>query len=205
LLKAQILVLSLMPVFSGGAPQDCMWISPLTLLGVEQSISADFLAGSWKVSDEFAKWGITDKERSTISEFRGSASMTLRKDGTLKMVNLFKPEEGRWEAHGNTIIISDPRFPERGSQLVPVRRRDQNRIWLILPFTGGSAGIGMVRVKEDDLNLAGKHLQEPKKAQAAAPKEARPRGFWNEPKESKPDRFFDNAPLQQEKNYNQPF
>jgi hypothetical protein len=203
-LKVQILVLSLMPVFAGPAPRDCKWISPLALLGVEQNISEDFLVGSWKVSDEFAKWGVTDKEKSTVSEFRGAASMTLRKDGTSKMVNLFKPEEGRWETQGNAMIIWDPRFPERGSQIVPVRRRDQNHIWLILPFTRGSAGIGMARVKEEELNTAGKPPKEPRKTRAAATKESRPSGFWDEPKQPKPDRYFDNAPLRQEPN-NQPF
>ena len=32
--------------------------------------------------------------------------------------------------------------------MLPVRKRDENRIWLLLPFTHGSSGIGLVRVTD---------------------------------------------------------
>ena len=44
--------------------------------------------------------------------------MSLNKDGTMKMVNLFRPQEGRWELSADGVVIFDPRYPERGSQLL---------------------------------------------------------------------------------------
>jgi hypothetical protein len=112
------------------------------------------MVGTWKYSDHFMRWGITDKEKAKIDSFKGEAFMSLKEDGTLKMVNLFRPTEGRWEMADRGIIIYDPKYPERGSQLLPVLKRDQNRIWVLLPFAGGANAIGMTRVSEEELQRA---------------------------------------------------
>jgi hypothetical protein len=148
LLNAQVLVLALIPLLSGAVPRDGVMVSPMSLLGIEEHVTTDFLVGTWKCSDEFFRWGVTDKEKSTVRSFRGQALMTLTTDGEIKMTNLFRPAEGRWELSSDRLIVYDPRFPDRTPQYLPVRKRDKDRIWLLLPFTGGSAGIGMVRVPE---------------------------------------------------------
>jgi len=151
LLNLQILVLTLIPLFSGVLPTDRgAAVSPATLLGREE-VSSEFIAGVWKYSDEFFRWGVTDKDRARVKPFRGNAFMVLRPDGTMKMVNLFQPKEGRWELTPRGLLIHDPRYPERGSQVLPVRKRGEDRIWVLLPFTGGAAGIGMERVSELEL------------------------------------------------------
>ena len=76
--------------------------------------------------------------------------MSLRRDGTAKMVNLFKPADARWKLNEQGIVLYDPQHPERFSQALPVRKRDQDRIWILLPFTGGATGIGLVRVPDDE-------------------------------------------------------
>lgn len=147
MLSIQLLALSLIPILSGAVPG--MMSSPLTLMGVEERVSEDYLVGTWKYSDEFFRWGVTDKERSRIRPFKGQAFMMLHKDGTMKMVNLFKPSEGRWELCSEGIMIFDPVLKEKSTQILPIRKRDKDKIWVLLPFTGGSAGIGMVRITEN--------------------------------------------------------
>ncbi len=164
MLNFQVLALALIPLLSGVVPRDGALVSPIALLGIEERISAEFMAGTWKSSDEFFRWGITDKEKAKVRQFKGQAHMSLNKDGTMKMVNLFRPQEGRWELSADGVVIFDPRYPERGSQLLPVKKRDKDRIWLLLPFAGGAAGIGMVRVPEGEMALTGAQIvKDPKK------------------------------------------
>jgi hypothetical protein len=163
-LNMQVLALALIPLLSGVVPRDGAMVSPLALLGIEERISADFIAGTWKSSDEFFRWGITDKDKAKIRSFRGQATMSLNNDGTMKMVNLFRPSEGRWELSADGLVIFDPRYPERGSQLLPVKKRDKDRIWLLLPFAGGATGIGMERVPDGEMALTGTQIvKDPKK------------------------------------------
>jgi len=147
LLDLQVLILTLMPLFSGVTPMETPAV-PLSmgLVGISESVSADFMIGKWKWLDQFSKWGLTDKEKSrvTTSE-KQPAALEINSDGTYTMTNLFRPVKGRWEISEKGLIIYDPVFPERGTQLIPVRKRDENRIWLLLPFSGGSIGIGMIR------------------------------------------------------------
>ena len=164
MLNFQVLALALIPLLSGIVPRDGAMVSPLALLGIEERISADFMAGTWRSSDEFFRWGITDKEKARVRQFKGQAHMSLNRDGTMKMVNLFRPPEGRWELSADGVVIFDPRHPERGSRLLPVKKRDKDRIWLLLPFAGGAAGIGMVRVPDGGLVSTGTQIvKDPKK------------------------------------------
>jgi hypothetical protein len=149
LLNAQVLALALIPLLSGAVPRDGVMVSPMSLLGIEEHVTADFLVGTWKCSDEFFRWGVTDKEKSTVKSFRGQALMSLTKDGEIKMTNFFRPAEARWELSSDRLIVYDQKFPERSPQALPVRKRDKDKIWILLPFTGGSAGIGMVRVENE--------------------------------------------------------
>jgi len=154
-LNLQVFILTLMPLLSGAVPGDGrMPIGALSFLGIGASISSEFLVGTWKYSDEFFKWGITDKERAEVKPSRAQAFMSLRSDGTMKMVHLFRPAEGKWELSDEGIVLFDPRYPDRVAQILPVRKRDQDRIWLLLPFTGGATGIGMKRVPEDEMTRA---------------------------------------------------
>jgi hypothetical protein len=163
-LNIQVLALALIPLLSGVVPRDGAMVSPLALLGIEERLTAEFMAGTWKSSDEFFRWGITDKEKAKVRQFKGQAHMSLNKDGTMKMVNLFRPPEGRWELSADGVVIFDPRYPERGSQLLPVKKRDKDRIWLLLPFAGGATGIGMLRVPEGEMALTGAQIvKDPKK------------------------------------------
>ncbi len=149
MLNLQVLALSLIPLFSGAIPGATgASVSPLDLLGIGETISAQFMIGTWKYSDDFFRWGITDKNRAKVKLSRGHAFMSVHPDGTIKMVNLFKPDEARWNLSEDAIIIYDPERPQRVSHIVPIRKRDQNRIWLLLPFSGGASGIGMIRVSE---------------------------------------------------------
>jgi len=125
-------------------------INPAALLGIEESITAEFMVGTWKYSDEFFRWGVTDKDKAKVRPFKGNAFMSLGQDGALKMFNLFRPNEGRWEITRTGILIHDPSHPERGSQILPVRKRGKDRIWVLLPFTGGATGIGMMRVPDEE-------------------------------------------------------
>jgi len=162
-LNFQVLALAMIPLLSGVVPRDGALVSPIALLGIEERISAEFMAGTWKSSDEFFRWGITDKEKARVRQFKGQAHMSLNKDGTMKMVNLFRPQEGRWELSADGVVIFDPRYPERGSQLLPVKKRDNDRIWLLLPFAGRAAGIGMVRVPEGEMAMRGAQIVKDRK------------------------------------------
>ena len=73
MLNIQVLALALIPLLSGVVPRDGAMVSPLALLGIEERISADFMAGTWKSSDEFFRWGITDKEKAKVRQFKGQA------------------------------------------------------------------------------------------------------------------------------------
>lgn len=150
-LSLQVLTLTLIPLLSGVVPLNRgATVPPVALLGIEDPVPADFLVGTWKFSDEFCRWGATDKEKAKLKTFRGHSTMELRTDGTMSMVNFFVPAKGRWEVSRQGLVIHDPDFPERGSQILPVRKRDANRIWILLPFSGGSVGIGMRRLAEGE-------------------------------------------------------
>jgi len=154
LLNLQVLVLSLIPLFSGAIPgSGTAAISPLELLGIGEPISAQFIIGTWKYSDDFFRWGITDKAKAKVKLSKGNAFMSIYPDGTVKMINLFQPAQARWEVSEDGIIIYDPERPQRVSRILPIRKRDQDHIWLLLPFTGGASGIGMVRVSEESSSL----------------------------------------------------
>ncbi len=151
MLSAQVLALTLIPLLSGIVPGEAdPGVNIPHLLGLVTPVTKDYLVGTWKYTDHFLRWGITDKKRASVLKGESNAAMCLREDGTMKMVNLFWPPEGRWEICDQGIVIHDPNHPERGSQLIPVRKRDNNRIWLLLPYSGGANGIGMVRVTEDE-------------------------------------------------------
>jgi hypothetical protein len=152
LLNVQILALSLIPLLSGIVPDDRTIASPAHLLGVEDRVTDQFLIGAWKYSEDFFRWGLADKEKAKIRQFKGNAYMRLDKDGTIKMVNLFRPSEARWELTGEGVLIQDPKYPDRNSQVLPVKKRDKDRIWVMLPFAGGATGIGMVRVSDEELS-----------------------------------------------------
>ena len=155
MLNLQVLALSLIPLFSGAIPaSQGTALSPLALLGMGEPISAQFIVGTWKYSDDFFRWGITDKAKAQVRPFRGNAFMSVHPDGTVKMVNLFRPAEGRWELSEEGMVIYDPERPQRISHILPIRRRDQDHIWVLLPFTGGASGIGMVRVSEKELSAS---------------------------------------------------
>ena len=150
MLSAQVLVLTLIPLLSGSVPgEGAVGTNVHQLLGLVTPLTRDFLVGTWRYTDHFLRWGITDKKKASIQRVEGNAFMSLRGDGTMTMVNLFWPPEGRWELCDQGIIIHDTARPERGSQLIPVRKRDDNRIWLLLPYSGGANGIWMVRVAQE--------------------------------------------------------
>lgn len=150
MLNVQILALSLIPLLSGIVPDDRTIASPAHLLGVEDRVTDQFLIGTWKYSEDFFRWGLADKEKAKIKPFKGNAYMRMDKDGTIKMVNLFRPSEARWELSGDGILIHDPKYPDRNSQVLPIKKRDKDRIWVMLPFAGGATGIGMVRVPDEE-------------------------------------------------------
>ena len=61
MLNLQVLILTLVPLLSGAVPADGkMPIGALSLLGIGERLSAEFLVGTWRYSDEFFRWGITD-------------------------------------------------------------------------------------------------------------------------------------------------
>jgi hypothetical protein len=157
LLSAQVLALTLIPLLSGIVPAEGAPGANIPhLLGAVTPVTKDFMVGTWKYTDHFLRWGITDKKKASVLRVESNAFMSLREDGTVKMVNLFWPSEGRWDICEQGIIIHDPNRPDRGSQLIPVRKRDDNRIWLLLPYSGGANGIGMVKVTEDEQGVAAK-------------------------------------------------
>lgn len=147
MLDLQVLIITLMPLFSGVTPQEMTGPTPaVNLVGVSEPVNADFMIGRWKWLDQFSKWGITDKEKSRIIlTDRTKAVMDINADGTFIMRHLFRPSKGRWELSQKGLLIYDPSATERAPQLIPVRKRDENRIWLLLPFAQGAIGIGMVR------------------------------------------------------------
>lgn len=156
MLNLQVLALSLIPLFSGAIPaSEGVALSPLALLGMGEPISAQFMVGTWKCSDDFFRWGITDKAKAKVRPFKGNAFMSIHPDGTVRMVNLFRPAEARWELSDEGMVIYDPERPQRVSHILPIRKRDQNHIWVLLPFTGGASGIGMVRVLEENVSASG--------------------------------------------------
>lgn len=147
MLDLQVLIITLMPLFSGVTPQEAAGPSPaINLVGVSEPVSADFMIGRWKWLDQFSKWGVTDKEKSRVTVTdRRKAVLDINEDGTFSMVHLFKPSKGRWEISPKGLLIYDPAANERAAQLIPIRKRDENRIWLLLPFAQGAIGIGMER------------------------------------------------------------
>ena len=164
-LNLQIFALALMPLLSGSFPDHGAQADLLTLLGVQPTVSREFMVGYWKATDHFYRWGITDKRKATVRKLNGNALMAIRADGTMKMIRLFQPSEGRWEMTEDGIRFHDPDHPERGSQTFGIRKRDENRIWMLLPFSGGATGIGMVRIdREQYADIVAK--LEPKKKKA---------------------------------------
>lgn len=141
----QVLILTLFPLLSGITPTSASVPDTSALIGLQETISSEFMVGEWRSTDHFGRWGVTDKEKSRVRNTRSEAVMILNADGTMQMKNLFRPSEGSWEMTDQGLVIFDPKRPERGSQIIPVKKRDENRIWLLLPFTGGSAGVGMKR------------------------------------------------------------
>jgi hypothetical protein len=156
-LNLQVFALTLMPLLSGSLPGQSAQSDALALLGAQPAISAQFMVGYWKSSDHFYRWGITDKRKATVRKFSGAALMAIEPDGKMQMIHLFQPSSGRWEMAGDGIRFYDPNHPERGAQTFGVRKRDENRIWMLLPFSGGASGIGMVRInREEYMRLAAK-------------------------------------------------
>lgn len=158
MLNIQILVLSLIPLLSGIVPDDRSALSSTALLGMEDSVSEQFLVGTWKYSEDLFRWGLADKEKARIKPSRTQAFMRLREDGTIHMVNFFRPTNGHWHLTPEGIAISGPGFPDR-FQILPVRKRDKDRIWLLLPFASGSIGIGMLRIPDEDLSILEKKIR----------------------------------------------
>jgi hypothetical protein len=146
----QILVLTLAPIFSGVVPGSNGGVDVPTLVGAYRPPSADFLVGSWRLSEQFMRWGLTDKEKAKIRETHSKAFMELRADGTARMRNLFRPAEGKWEISDRGLVLYDPLHPEFGSQILVVQKRDENRIWVLLPFAGGANAIGLKRVPDHE-------------------------------------------------------
>ncbi|MEJ2718297.1 MAG: hypothetical protein P8182_14360 [Deltaproteobacteria bacterium] len=178
MLSAQVLALTLIPLLSGVVPGNGpSGVDLWTLLELERPLSKEFMVGTWKYSDYFVRWGITDKGKAKIQRVKGDSFMTLRQNGTMKMINLFRPSEGRWEISDRGLIFYDPKHPERGSQVLQVKKRDKNRIWLLLPYAGGANGIGMVRVPEEELLHTIKEVERlpTKKTSRVRPARARPR------------------------------
>lgn len=163
MLHLQIMILTLVPLLPGPVPGEVSYGSPLALLGMGEGVSREFMIGTWKYSDEFCRWGPTDKERARVRPFGGVAFMSLREDGTVKMVNFFRPAEAIWRMSEEGIVIVHPDHPERGFQELPIRKRSQDKIWVLLPFAGGASGIGMTRVTEDEMLAAEKGLATPAK------------------------------------------
>ncbi|MEW6351768.1 MAG: hypothetical protein AB1646_22195 [Thermodesulfobacteriota bacterium] len=152
MLDIQVLALTLIPLLSGGVPQDGRnMVLPLELLGMSQQVTREFMVGTWRNRDQFFRWGVHDRQKATLSPMKREAVMSLKEDGSVEMVNLFAPATGRWDVAGHGIVIHDPSRPEAGSRLIPVRKRDENRIWLLFPFAGGASGIGMERVTDAGL------------------------------------------------------
>ncbi len=152
-INLQVFALTLIPLFSGSLPGSAV-ANPdlLSLLGVQPSITTEFMVGHWRYIDHFYRWGITDKKKATVQRFDEHALMSLRDDGTMRMIKLFRPSEGRWEMTAEGIRFYNPEHPERGSQTFPVKKRDDNRIWLLLPFSGGAVGIGLARITAEDFS-----------------------------------------------------
>ncbi|MFH1114923.1 MAG: hypothetical protein V1792_13510 [Pseudomonadota bacterium] len=150
MLNIQIFALTLIPLLAGVVPNEAgIPRSPL-IVGVEAAGDmSDFVVGTWRCADDFFRWGVTSRETTRVKRFTGKCLMTLRKDGTMKMENLFRPSEGRWEMTDQGLLLYDGRNPKRAAQLLPVRKRDENRMWVLLPFAHGANGIGMERVTEE--------------------------------------------------------
>ncbi len=151
-MELQILFLTLIPVLSGIVPQDGMSaVAPTALFGVAEPVTAEFIQGTWKTADEFFRWGITDREKATTRAFPKTGFVKFSDDGTVRMVNLFQPTDGQWEIGQQGLVIRDPRYPEAPVRVIPIRKRDENRIWMLIPFSGGAIGIGLERTDLEDI------------------------------------------------------
>lgn len=147
MVSLEVMILTMASFLAGLVPP--AGVSPLEVLGLEESITPEFLTGTWHCSDNFVRWDVADiKERRSI-RLRNKCHMILRSDGSMQMIDLFRPEHGRWKLSDQGLLIDDPAHPSRGWQAIPVRKRGAEGIWLFLPFSGGATGIGMERVKED--------------------------------------------------------
>jgi hypothetical protein len=147
LVSLQVLVLTMASFLAGVVPP--AGVSPLELLGFEDPVTSDFLIGTWRCSDDFFRWDVADIKERRSGGARRTCLMILRSDGTMRMVNLFRPEQGRWKLTGEGLLIRDPTHPGSGWQAIPVRKRSEDSVWLFLPFSGGATGVGMERVDEE--------------------------------------------------------
>lgn len=164
-----VLALTLIPLLSGGMPgSHCANFDPVTLFGMTNPPSHEFMIGCWKPTESFSRWGTTDRNRARIEKFRAPALMCLNKNGSMTMVNLFQPERGRWELNSKGLLIYDPEAPEWGSQIIPVGKRDENGIWMMLPFARGAAGIGLVRVSDEEASTIAEQARDPRYRKATA-------------------------------------
>lgn len=155
MLNLQVLALTLIPLLSPVVPGDGSGnMDPLALLGIEKPVNRPFLVGTWKYTKHFVKWGRLDRKRAKVTDYRGRSYMSLRDDGSVRMLNLFQPERGKWDLTEKGIVLYDPDHPDLVSKLIPIRKRSEDFIWLILPFAGGANGIGMVRVSEEEYAAA---------------------------------------------------
>lgn len=159
LLNLQVLALTLIPLLCPVVPGDgADYMDPLTLLGIEESVDRPFLLGTWKCTKHFVKWGRLDRKRAKVTEYSGRSYMSLYEDGSVRMLNLFQPERGKWDLTEDGIVLYDPARPDRVSKLIPVHKRSKDFVWLILPFAGGANGIGMVRVSAEDYEDAERRM-----------------------------------------------
>ncbi|MFH0825058.1 MAG: hypothetical protein V2B18_20090 [Pseudomonadota bacterium] len=160
MIHLQVLALTLLPLLSGGLPGNgTADLAPLVMVGIESPITKDFMVGTWRYTEDFVRWGITDKKKATVSRYQGTASMVLHGDGSMRMNNLFRPTSGRWEVKNDGIVLFDPERPEWGTQRLQIRKRDENSVWVLLPFSGGATGIGLVRVVEPEPRIASKRKE----------------------------------------------
>ncbi len=151
MLNLQVLALTLIPLLCPVIPgEGSDFMDPLALLGVEKPVDRPFLVGTWKCTKHFSKWGRLDRKRAKVTDYKGKSYMSLHEDGSVRMLNLFKPARAKWDLNENGIILYDPAHPNRVSKLIPVRKRGEDFVWLILPFAGGANGIGMVRVSDEE-------------------------------------------------------
>ncbi len=146
MLSLQVLILTMASFLSGIDPPS--GTSPLAMLGFEDTVTEEFLIGTWRCSDAFVRWDVTDVKEIHSGRMRNKCSMVLSPDGTIVMDNLFKPERGHWKLTEQGLVIYDSSNTGRSPQTIPVRKRGADGLWLFLPFAGGSLGVSVKRSAE---------------------------------------------------------